>query len=660
MSNDVGPGATGPSSAAAAQPALTLADRLPGRPHGSRRDRGDRNLTMLAIGALGIVYGDVGTSPIYTLRETFGATGHVMLTPDNILGVLSLIFWALLIVVSGKYVSLILRADNHGEGGVMALTALVLGGLGPERRRRRVFLFMGLLGAALFYGDSVITPAISVLSAVEGLEVATPILKSYVVPISVAVLVFLFMIQGAGTARVGALFGPIMVLWFLTLGVLGLFGIAANPAVLAAVDPREAYTFCMNHGGLKLLAPLGAIVLALTGAEAIYADMGHFGRKPIQQAWFALVMPALLLNYFGQGALIMAHPATVSAPFFLLAPNWLLYPLVGLSTLATIIASQAVISGTFSMTHQALLLGFLPRLPFRHTSATEYGQIYMPHVNWILMLAVVGLVLGFKTSSNLASAYGIAVTGTMLIATGLLYSVATQSWGWSWAKMMPIFMTLAVIDLSFFSSCMTKVVDGGWFPLLVAGGVFAVFQAWREGRAELTRSREDASLSLESFIARLSAKKVPRVAGTAVFMTSSLEGVPSALLHNLKHNKVLHERVVLLTVLTEQVPWVADAERLAVSTYPHAFYRVVARYGFMESPDVPAALTGCACQGLAVDMMDTSFFLGRDSLVPKLRSSLPVWRERVFLWLWRNAASATDFFRLPPNRVVEMGSQTEI
>jgi len=615
---------------------------------------------MLAVGALGVVYGDVGTSPIYTLRETFGATGHVALTTANIMGVLSLIFWALAIVVSGKYVSLILRANNNGEGGVMALTALVMGSLGPERRRRRFFLFIGLVGAALFYGDSIITPAISVLSAVEGLEVATPILKPYIIPISVTVLVFLFMLQGAGTARVGALFGPVMVLWFLTLGLMGIMGISAHPAVLQAIDPRYAYEFCRHHDGFRLLAPLGAIVLALTGAEAIYADMGHFGRRPIQRAWFVLVMPALVLNYFGQGALIMTHPETLSAPFFLLAPQSLLYPLVGLTTLATIIASQAVISGTFSITHQALLLGFLPRLPFRHTSATEYGQIYMPHVNWILMLAVVGLVLGFKTSSDLASAYGIAVTGTMLIATGLLYSVATQSWGWSWVKVLPIFATLAVIDLSFFAACMTKVVDGGWFPLLVAFGVFAIFQSWREGRAEMTRSREDASLSLESFIARLSAKKVPRVAGTSIFMTASPEGVPSALLHNLKHNKVLHERVVLLTVMTEHVPWVPDMDRIEVTTFPHAFYRVIARYGFMESPDVPAALMSCAAQGLAVDMMDTSFFLGRDSLVPKLRSSLPVWRERVFLWLWRNAASATDFFRLPPNRVVEMGSQTEI
>jgi KUP system potassium uptake protein len=499
-----------------------------------------------------------------------------------------------------------------------------------------------------------------VLSAVEGLEVATPIFQPYIVPIAVGVLVFLFMLQGAGTARVGALFGPIMVLWFLVLGMLGIYGILSEPAVLAAADPRMAVHFCLKHEGFRILAPLGAVVLALTGAEAIYADMGHFGRKPISRAWFLLVMPALLLNYLGQGATIMAHPGAANAPFFLLAPHELLLPLVGLTTVATIIASQAVISGTFSITHQALLLGFLPRLPFRHTSATEYGQIYMPHVNWILMVAVVGLVLSFKSSSNLAGAYGVAVTGTMVIASALLLSVARQSWGWSVPKAGLVFLPLLAIDTSFFSACVTKILEGGWFPLLVAAAVFTVFQSWREGRAELTKAQEDASLSLQSFISRLTVKKVPRVGGTAIFMTASTEGVPSALLHNLKHNKVLHERVILLTVTTEQVPWVAEVRRIEISTYPHAFYRVIARYGFMESPNIPEILTQGSCQTLAIDMMDTSFFLGRDNLVPKLHSALPVWRERIFMWLWRNAASATDFFRLPPNRVVEMGSQTEI
>jgi len=654
-SDQQAPGEAGPSDGGP-----TLADHLPHHSNGERRDRGDRNLSALALGAIGVVYGDVGTSPLYTLRETFGHTGGVAPTPDNILGVLSLIFWSILIIVSFKYVFLVLRANNHGEGGIMALMALVLGSFEPHRRRRRIFLVLGLIGAALFYGDCMITPAISVLSAVEGLEVATPVLKPFVIPISVTVLVGLFMLQGVGTARVGALFGPVMVMWFLSLGALGIYGIAAHPQVLHAIDPRYALSFCVTHEGLKLLAALGAIVLALTGAEAIYADMGHFGRRPIQRAWFGLVMPGLLLNYFGQGAMIIANPETVSAPFFLLAPEYLLYPLVGLSTLATIIASQAVISGTFSITHQAMLLGFLPRLHFRHTSATEYGQIYMPNVNWILMASVVGLVIGFKTSSSLANAYGIAVTGTMVISTALLYVNATRNWGWSAARAMPLFAFLFFLDVSYFMSCIAKVFEGGWFPLLVAIIVYAIFQSWRAGRAELTRTQEEGSLSLRAFISRLTTNKVPRVAGTAVFMTASTDNVPGALLHNLKHNKVLHERVVLLTVQTKQVPWISDKARIEVTPYPHAFYRVLVCYGFMESPDIPAALAKCASHGLSIDMMDASFFLGRDSLVPKLRSSLPLWYERIFLWLWRNASSATDFFRLPPNRVVEMGSQTEI
>jgi KUP system potassium uptake protein len=643
--------------AATATPVATLADQLPRRP---TADGAQTRAGALMLGALGVVYGDVGTSPLYTLREAFGATGGLALSTENVLGVLSLIFWSILLVVTVKYVSLILRADNRGEGGVMALTALVLESLDPDSRWRSWFLVLGLLGAALFYGDSIITPAISVLSAVEGLEVATPVMTPYILPVSVAVLVFLFVIQGGGTGKVGALFGPVMVLWFAALGVLGAYGIATHPSVLLAIDPRAAIAFCAAHPGLALLPPLGAVVLALTGSEAIYADMGHFGRMPIQRAWFGLVMPALLLNYFGQGALVLSRPETLTAPFFLLAPTWLLYPLVGLSTLATIIASQAVISATFSLTHQALLLGFLPRLPFRHTSETEAGQIYMPHVNWLLMVAVIGLVLGFKSSSALASAYGIAVTGTMLVATILLFTVVRQRWRWPLGLAIPFIGIIALVDGAFLTACLTKVIEGGWFSLAAGLGMFVVFQSWRDGRALLTRSREDGSLSLQSFLARLSANRAPRVSGTAVFMTANSDGVPSALLHNLKHNKVLHERVVLLTVITETVPWVSPQGRIDVTPFPHAFYRVIARYGFMESPDVPAILAECKSHGLAFDLMDTSFFLGRDSLVPAVRSAMPVWRERLFLWLWRNASSATDFFRLPPNRVVEMGSQTEI
>ncbi len=637
--------------------AACLADQLPRRPTTLGQD-GRR--AGLFLGAVGVVYGDVGTSPLYTLREAFGATGELPVTPENVLGILSLIFWSILIVVTVKYVSLILRADNRGEGGVMALTSLVLETVGPESKWRNRLLTLGLIGAALFYGDAIITPAISVLSAVEGLEVATPLLKPYVLPISITVLVALFMIQSRGTGRVGALFGPVMVLWFLSLGALGVWGIISHPSVLMAIDPRAAIAFAVAHPGISLLPPLGAVVLALTGSEAIYADMGHFGRLPIQRAWYTLVMPALLLNYFGQGALILSKPAAASAPFFLLAPEWLLYPLVALATCATVIASQAVISAAFSLTHQALLLGYLPRLPFRHTSATEAGQIYIPHVNWLLMVAVIGTVLGFKTSGALASAYGIAVTGTMIVATILLYRVARWHWSWPRWAVMPFIGAILLLDAAFFGACLTKVHHGGWFPLLVGFGIFAMFQSWRDGRKLLMQSREDASLSLQSFLARLSKTKAERISGTAVFMTASGDGVPQALLHNLKHNKVIHERVVLLTLITEPVPWSSSTKRIDVTTYPHAFFRVTARYGFMESPDVPAVLAACAPLGLSFNMMETSFFLGRDSLVPAQKCPMPRWRERLFLWLWKNASSATEFFRLPPNRVVEMGSQTEI
>ena len=629
-------------------------------PEDQRRKQRNR-LATLAVGAAGVVYGDVGTSPLYTLREAFGLTGGLEVNAANMFGVLSLIFWSVAIVVSGKYVTVILRADNRGQGGVMALTALAMESLGPHARHRNVLLILGLIGAALFYGDSLITPAISVLSAIEGLEVPAPGVTPFVVPIAVTVLIGLFMIQGAGTAKVGALFGPVMLLWFFVLGLLGLVHIVDHPEILAAIDPRHAISFLFRYGpGFYLLAPLSAVVLALTGAEALYEDLGHFGARPIRIAWFALVMPGLLLNYFGQGALLLADPTAVRAPFFLLAPDWALYPLVGLSTFATIIASQAVISGTFSVTSQAMQLGFLPRLVFRHTSATEFGQIYMPNINWILMVCVVGLVLGFQSSSHLAHAYGIAVTGTMLVGTILGYTVARHHWGWSRAKAVPLFSLFLIVDLAFFIACSTKVAAGGWVPLLVAAATFVLIQAWREGRAEMSRYQEEGSISLSSFLSRLTANRAPRVAGTAIFMSASSTSVPSALLHNLKHNKVLHERVVLLTVLTESVPTVPEEERIAVETFPHAFYRVVARYGFMESPDVVRILDACAARGLAFNMMETSFFLGRDTLVAASKSRMPLWRERIFFWLWRNASSAAMFFRIPPNRVIELGSQVEI
>ncbi len=615
----------------------------------------------MALGAAGVVYGDVGTSPLYTLREAFGETGGLDVSPANVFGVLSLIFWSVLIVVTGKYITFILRADNRGEGGVMALTALAMESLGQGAKRKGILLILGIVGATLFYGDSLITPAISVLSAVEGLEVGAPGLHPFVIPIAVAVLLCLFMLQGAGTARVGALFGPVMAVWFIVLGVLGVLNIVQHPGVLAAIDPRHAITFCIHHApGFALFAPLSAVVLALTGAEALYEDLGHFGRNPIRQAWYWLVMPGLLLNYFGQGALILVEPEAVRAPFFLLAPDWALYPLIVLSTFATIIASQAVISGTFSVTHQAMQLGFLPRLVFKHTSATEFGQIYMPNINRILMVLVVALVLWFQSSSHLAHAYGIAVTGTMLVGTILGYTVARHHWKWPRYKAMPLFGLFFVVDMAFFLACSTKISAGGYVPLLVALVAFIMIQAWRDGRAEMTRLQEEAAMPLESFLSRLTANRAPRVAGTAVFMTASPVSVPSALLHNVKHNKVLHERVVLLTVFTEHYPVTPEADRITVTQFPHAFYRVVARYGFMESPDVPKILKACEAHGLTFNLMETSFFLGRDALVRAQRSHIPLWRERIFFWLFRNASSATEFFRIPPNRVIELGSQIEI
>lgn len=614
-------------------------------------------VAALSLAALGVVYGDIGTSPLYTMKEVFAGAHHPLpITPDNVLGILSLIFWSLMVVVTLKYVAFILKADNRGEGGIMALMALALRPTPEGSRRQAVILGLGLFGAALFYGDGVITPAISVLSAVEGLEVATPAFKPYIIPITLAVLAGLFLIQRHGTGSVGKLFGPLCGLWFLTLGVLGILNIADHPRVLLALDPSHGLAFFLTQPKLAFLS-LGAVVLALTGAEALYADMGHFGRKPIQLAWLGLVLPALVLNYFGQGALLLDDPGAIDNPFYRLAPEWALYPMVALATAATVIASQAVISGAYSMTQQAMQLGYSPRLEVHHTSAKEIGQIYLPGINWTLMIAVMALVVGFGSSTNLAAAYGIAVTGTMAITSVLAFCVAYWLWGWPLWRALLGATPFLIIDLAFFSANALKIADGGWFPLAFGLLVFLLLTTWKQGRSLLSRRLEAESIPVDAFIQSCAPGSVTRVPGTAVFLTTNPDGVPHALLHSLKHYKALHERVVLTTVTVLDVPRVAESQRIQVEKLSNDFWRVRVFYGFMDQPNLPAALDGCAEQGLTLDTMDTTFFLGRETLIPKLKSEMPFWREVLFVSLFRNAGSAATYFQLPPGRVVELGAQ---
>ncbi|NDV13611.1 low affinity potassium transporter Kup [Crenobacter caeni] len=611
----------------------------------------------VTLAALGVVYGDIGTSPLYTLKEAFGP--HLGLVPnhDNVLGILSLVFWELIIVVSIKYLAFVLRADNRGEGGILTLMALA---------RRRIagvpgwlLMILGITGAGFFYGEVIITPAMSVLSAVEGLEVVTPAFKPYVLPVSLVVLTLLFLIQKHGTARVGTLFGPVMGLWFISLGVLGVGGILDNPEVLGALNPVWGYRFMVDNGMLAFLT-LGAVVLAITGTEALYADMGHFGKRPIRRAWFALVLPSLVLNYFGQGALVLADPAAVKNPFFNLAPDWALLPLVGLATLATVIASQAVISGVFSLTRQAVQLGYIPRLSILHTSEMEIGQIYIPMVNWFLLGAVVLVVLSFGTSSNLAAAYGIAVTGTMVITTLLSTTVALRNWRWPAAAVLPVAFLFLCIDVPLFAANVHKIVAGGWLPLAIGALMFTLMTTWKRGREILMQRLDEQAIPLEGFIENMETWPPTRVPGTAVFMTSSSHGVPHALLHNLKHNKVLHDRVVLLTVRTREEPYVDPAERLTVSQLSASFWQVIAEYGYKEAPDVNEILALSEPYGLAFEVMDTSFFLSRETLISTERPGMARWREKLFVWMSKNALKATDFFRIPTNRVVELGAQVEL
>ena len=578
------------------------------------------------------------------------------ITPENVLGILSLVFWALMAVVSGKYVSFITRADNRGEGGIMALMALALRQQKPGSTGRNVIVILGLFGAALFYGDGVITPAISVLSAVEGLGIVTPALERFVIPLALVVLVALFVIQRHGTASVGRLFGPVMMLWFATLAVLGLANIVAAPGVLRALNPGWAMQFFVANPGLGFLS-LGAVVLVLTGGEALYADMGHFGRRPIQIAWFGMVLPALLINYFGQGALLLTNPAGVTNPFYLLAPGWALYPLVILATMATVIASQAVISGAFSLTLQAMQLGYLPRFQVRHTSESEMGQIYLPAINWLLLAAVIALVLGFKSSSNIAAAYGIAVTGTMLITNLLVFVVARELWGWKLVPTLLCITPFVVIDFAFFSANSIKILAGGWFPLAFGLGVFVLMATWKRGRELLHAKLGQDAIDLAPFIASLALGGATRVPGTAVFMTGRPQGVPRAMLHSLKHYKVLHERMVIVTIRIFDVPHVPEIDRVEVADLGESFWQVTVQYGFKDEPDLPAALSLCAHFGLEFEMMDTSFFLGRETLIPRRSREMAYWRVLLFALMFRNASSLTAFFKIPSNRVVELGSQ---
>jgi KUP system potassium uptake protein len=616
-----------------------------------------QSTSRLALGALGIVFGDIGTSPLYAFKETF--VGHHPIPVDqmHVFGVVSLIFWSIMLVVTVKYVIVIMRADNRGEGGSLALLALI-SRLSPGGRRSRYLALLGVMATALFFGDAMITPAMTVMSAVEGLTVVQRGLSPLVVPIAILILIGLFVFQSRGTARVGALFGPVMLFYFAVLAVLGVMNAVARPDILLALNPYWAGVFLVSDPGLAFLA-LGSIVLAVTGAEALYADMGHFGRWPISLSWMWVVLPSLMLNYLGQGALLLATPASAVNPFFLMAPEWARLPLVGLATLAAIIASQAVISGTFSVTRQAIQLGFLPRLRITHTSAASEGQVYIPIVNWTLLTLVVFLVLGFRSSSNLAAAYGIAVTGTMLIDTLLVAVPILTIWKWPRWWAVPLLALFLVVDATYFASNLTKVPDGGWFPLVIGGIGFTLLTTWAKGRQLMQERLRDSAMPIEVFI-KSAASAATRVPGTAVFMTSSATGVPPALLHNLKHNKVLHARIMLLTVIIDDVPYVSLEDRIGTLELGQDFYRIIIRYGFMQKVDVPRVLKRIENCGPQIKMMETSFFLSRQTLLAASRPGMALWREALFSWMVRNAESAMDFFKLPTNRVVELGSQVEI
>jgi KUP system potassium uptake protein len=642
---------------------------------GETKKKHGSDVAKLALGALGVVYGDIGTSPLYAIRECVTLPHGVGPSPENILGLLSLVFWSITLVISFKYIFYVMRADNNGEGGVLALMALAArvgakkAPAGEKVRKRAnwhevkrskyVLIMLGLFGSALLYGDGVITPAISVLSAVEGLDVATHAFAPFVVPLTCIILVALFWVQKRGTGGIGAVFGPVTLCWFIAIAAIGLPWVVRHPQILGAVNPIYAVRFFVTHGKHGFLV-LGSVVLCVTGGEALYADMGHFGTRAIRLAWYACVFPALLLNYFGQGALLLERPAAVSNPFYAMVPSGWLYPMVILATMATVVASQALISGAFSLTRQAVQLGYLPRVTVVHTSGKTEGQIYVPEVNRLLMVACVALVLGFEASNNLADAYGIAVTGTMGITSVLFYSVARERWGWSRFRAGTLLLLFLSIDLSFFLSCSAKIAHGGWFPLALAGGVFSVMVTWNRGRTLLGEKIASDTLPLPVFLTDVEATHPHRVSGTAVFLASTRRGTPSVLLHHFKHNKVLHKQVVILSITTDAVPEVPDVQKIRLKRFNEGFWAVTAHYGFMESPDVMDILRRCRARGLEADVADTSFYLGRETLILKRNGQgMADWRKFLFRFLSRNARSATDFFAIPPNRVVEIGAQIE-
>ena len=616
------------------------------------------SLATLTLGAIGVVYGDIGTSVLYAMKEVFGS-GHVPFTPDNIYGILSIFFWTLTVIVSIKYVGLVLRADNHGEGGLVAMLALASQSVKDKPKLRRVLLIVGIFGTCLFYGDGVITPAISVLGAVEGLEVVSPTFKRFVVPLTLIILLALFMVQKRGTASMGKFFGPIMVVWFIVIAGLGVVHIASNPHILVALSPHYALGFMWNNPGTTFII-LGAVVLCVTGGEALYADMGHFGKKPIRLAWFSVAMPALTLNYFGQGALLLNNPLAVKNPFFMMAPDWALIPLVALAAMAAVIASQALISGAFSVTKQVIQLGYLPRLQILHTSVKDTGQIYLPFVNWGLFALIVVAVVMFKSSSNLAAAYGIAVCTDMLITTILTFYVIRYNWKYPLALCIGATGFFFVVDFAFWASNLLKLFDGGWFPLLIGGAIFTLMLTWKDGRRLLNEKLRADAIDLPSFLEAVFVSPPVRVEGTAVFLTAEVGTVPNALLHNLKHNKVLHENNLFVTVKNHEVPWIGLNKRLEIDSLGHDCWQVVLHYGFKNDPDVPKALQQIKGRGCEMHAMTTSYFLSRDTVVPTLGTGMASWREKLFAQMHHNASGAADFLNLPNNAVVELGSKIEI
>jgi KUP system potassium uptake protein len=616
------------------------------------------SLTALTLGAIGVVYGDIGTSVLYAVKEIFGS-GHVPFTPDNVYGILSILFWTLTVIVSIKYVTLVLRADNAGEGGLVAMMALASQAVKDRPELRRVLLAVGVFGTCLFYGDGVITPAISVLSAMEGLEVVSPRFAKYVVPLTLVVMVLLFAVQKNGTAGIGKFFGPITLVWFASIATLGVVHIADNPVILKALNPYYALAFMWNNPGITFIL-LGAVVLCVTGAEALYADLGHFGKQPIRVAWFGVVMPALTLNYFGQGALLLQNPAAVKNPFYMMAPDWALLPLVVLATMAAVIASQALITGAFSVTKQVIQLGYLPRLKVLHTSVQDTGQIYIPFVNWGLFVAISLAVVMFKSSSNLAAAYGIAVCTDMLITTVLTFYVIRYAWKYPLVLCFAATGVFFVVDFAFFASNLLKLFDGGWFPLAIGGAVFSLMVTWKDGRQLLNSKLRDDALDLQSFLEAVFVSPPVRVEGTAVFLTAEEGTVPNALLHNLKHNKVLHLNNLFVTVRNHEVPWIGLDKRLQIESLGHDCWQVMIHYGFKNDPDVPKALQQMKGRGCELDAMTTSYFLSRDSVVPTIGSGMAPWREKLFAQMHHNASGAADFLNLPNNSVVELGSKIEI